>query len=103
MLRSISLVVLAGLLVAAHAWAEEAGPAGQQTVTIAKLTCKEMMAGDDMDRAATLAYFHGYRAGKKGGEVVDIAEMSAYSDRVSDYCLSNPTSTVMDAFAKLSP
>jgi hypothetical protein len=50
-----------------------------------------------------VAFYHGYVAGKKSEEIVDIAAMGALSDRVSDYCLSNPTSTVMDAFTKASP
>ncbi len=102
-MKPISLAVLAGLLFAALAWAEEPASDAARTVGVAKVTCKEMMAGDDMSRGAVLAYYHGYLAGKKSQEVVDLTAMSAQSDRVTDYCLSNPTSTVMDAFAKVAP
>ena len=101
-MRSISLAILAGLLVAALAWGQEPASDAPRTVSVAKVTCKEMMAGDDMSRGAVLAYFHGYLAGKKSQEIADLTAMSSQSDRVSDYCLSNPTSTVMDAFAKAS-
>ena len=101
-MRSISLTVLAGLFFAVPAWAEAPSAAAAQTVTVGKVTCKEMMAGSDMDRGAVVSFYHGYLAGKKSGEVIDITAMGALSDRVYDYCLSNPTSTVMGAFGKVS-
>lgn len=102
-MRLISLVIFTGLLTVAAAWAEEPASDAAQKVTVGEVTCKQMMAGDDLDRGAVIMYFHGYRAGKMGQVVVDIPALSAQSDRVTDYCLSNPTVTVMDAFAKTSP
>jgi hypothetical protein len=99
-MKGICLAVCISLLGSASAWAEES--ANPVTVSLAGLTCKEMMSGQDVDRAAVLAFFHGYDAGKRSEKTVDVTAMSALSDRVTDYCLSNPTSSVMDAFAKAS-
>ena len=78
----------------------EEGKSGENTIHIGKMTCKELMGGNDTDREVGIAFYHGYLAGKKGSQTIDLPTASALSDRVKDYCLSNPTSTVMDAFTK---
>ena len=70
-------------------------------IEIGKMKCKELMAGSDSERDIGIAYYHGYMDGKKNVTTLDIAEASAVSDHVRDFCLSNPASTVMEAFAKL--
>jgi len=93
------LVVLCILLVAFTAWGSESKMEGQ-TIDISKMSCKDMMSGNDTDRAVVAAFFQGYLAGKKNNVVVNVDAASDLSDKVRDYCLSNPKSTVMDAFAK---
>lgn len=58
------------------------------------------MAGSDMDRAINAGFFLGFLAAKKSNTIVDLSAASAHTDRVMDYCLSNPTSAVMEAFTK---
>ncbi len=97
--KVVCFLALAVALVVVPVSAEEGKP-GENTINIGKMTCKELMSGNDTDREVGIAFFHGYLAGKKGNEIVDLPSTSALSDRVRDYCLSNPTSTVMDAFTK---
>ena len=92
------LVVLGMAFVAFQAWGAGAKSSGQVDVT--KLTCKEVMAGNDMDRAVNAGFYLGFLAAKKNSTVVDLDAASAHTNRVMDYCLSNPTSAVMDAFTK---
>lgn len=92
------LVVLGVALVAFDAWGASAKSGGQVDVT--KLTCKEVMAGSDMDRAINAGFYLGFLAAKKNSTVVDLDAASAHTNRVMDYCLSNPTSAVLDAFTK---
>jgi len=99
MKKLVLLLVIGVALAAAPAWAEEGKPAAN-TIDIGKMTCKQLMSGSDMDREVGLAFFHGYLAGKKNRQTVDLPAASVLSDKVRDYCLSNPTSTVMDAFIK---
>lgn len=93
------LVVICMLFIAFQAWGAELSVKGQ-TIDVMKMTCKDMMSGNDTDRSVIVTYFHGFLAGKKNSPVVDVDAASAISDKVKDYCLSNPTSTIMDAFAK---
>jgi hypothetical protein len=58
------------------------------------------MAGDDIDRDTGMAYFYGFFAGKNNNPVINVQAMTELTDRVKDFCLSNPTSTVMEAFQK---
>ena len=98
-MKAIGIVVLSVWLIAALAWIERATLAAQ-SLDISKMTCKELMAGNDADRDAGLGYFHGFVAGRKNNQVIDLKAMTELSDKVKDFCLSNPTSTVLDAFAK---
>ena len=93
------LLVIGVVLAAVSAWAEEV-KTSENTIDIGKMTCKQLMSGNDAEREVGLAFFHGYLAGKKNRQVVDLPAASALSDKVRDYCLSNPTGTVMDAFKK---
>lgn len=97
--RIAALLVLSLVLAVTPALAEEGAPE-ERTVDIAKFTCKELMGGDDTDREVGMAFFHGFLAGKRDSRTINLQDMGAMTDRVKDYCLSNPTSTVMDAFAK---
>ena len=96
--NKLILVLVIGIALAAmSAWAEDGKPGGN-TIDITKLTCKELMSGSDTDREVGIAFFHGYFAGKENRQIIDLPATSALSDKVKDYSLSNPTSTVMDAF-----
>lgn len=95
------LVVLGMVLVAFQAWGVESKSAGLK-IDVTKLTCKEVMAGNDMDRAVNAGFFLGFFAGKENSTIIDVNAASAHTDRAMDYCLSNPKSTVMEAFTKTS-
>ena len=73
----------------------------ENTPDIGKLTRKELMGGTDIEREVGIAFFHGYMAGKKNRQAIDLPVASALSVKVRDFCLSNPTNTVMDAFKNL--
>jgi len=98
-MRAAALVLLALALCGAAAWAAETTVSALK-IDIGKMTCKELMGGNDLDREVGIAYFHGFLAGKTNSQVVDVKATSERTDKVKDYCLSNPASTVMDAFTK---
>jgi hypothetical protein len=71
-------------------------------IDMSKTTCKDLMSGRDLDREVGIAYYHGFLAGEKNNRMLDVTAAATLTDKVRDYCLSNPTSTVMDAFTKNS-
>ena len=100
MKKKLALLIVLGMVLASfQAWGADSTKSGGK-VDITKLTCKEVMAGNDMDRAVNAGFFLGFLAAKKNSTVVDLDDASAHSSRAMDYCLSNPTSTVMEAFTK---
>jgi hypothetical protein len=70
------------------------------TVDLAALTCKELMRQTDRDREATIAFVHGFMAGKKQAMVVNIKALETSTDKIVDQCLDSPTRKVMDVFGR---
>jgi hypothetical protein len=91
-MRTLCMIALTIAFMAGPALAEG------RTADIDKHTCKQLMAGNDDSRGSTLAFFQGYRTGKAGANTIDLDALSDLSDKVRDYCLDNPTSTVLAAF-----
>jgi acid stress chaperone HdeB len=98
-MKTLTALVLSVPLFSINAWAGEAKSSAVK-IDIAKFTCMDLMAGTDADRDAGFSYFHGYLAGKKNSATLDVNTVAAQTDKIRDYCLSNPKSTVMDAFTK---
>jgi hypothetical protein len=97
--KLMSFFVLGAVLVAIPALADTT-KSEEPMIDIAKLTCKELMGGNDTDREVGMAYFHGFIAGQANRHALDVYAAGGVTDKVKDYCLSNPASTVMNAFAK---
>lgn len=93
-----SLLVLGAVLMVLPVWA--GASTIENTVDIGKLTCKELMRGNDSDREIGIAFYQGFMAGKKNEMTIDLHAASSLTDSVKDFCLSNPTATVMDAFTQ---
>ena len=92
------ILALVSILMAIPAWAGSSTVEG--TFDLMKLTCKELMRGNDSDREIGIAFYHGFLAGQKNEQTMDLHAASALTDAVKEYCLSNPTETVMSAFTK---
>lgn len=99
-IHKLLILFTVGLAFCVPAVCAEEGKTPVNAIEIEKLTCKEMMAGNDLERDVVIAYYHGLMDGKNQVGILDIPEASAISDEVRDYCLSNPTKTVMQAFEK---
>lgn len=99
-MKTMKHLVSFGLLLSLAVLPAYAAETMVNSVDLQKMTCKQLMAGSDADRDGGVAFFHGYMAGKKNTTVIELDKASALSDLVEDFCLSNPESTVMDAFTK---
>ena len=80
-----------------------AGAADDTTKTVAELERKAAMRLGDEDRAATIAFLHGFIAGKKGQLVVELSRLSEARDKFIDYCLDNPKEKALDILMKYAP
>ena len=78
--RLLILLIVGIALFAPPAWAQEETTAAN-TIEIGKLTCKQLMAGNDLERDVVIAYYHGLMDGKKKVEVLDIPEAFGHKRR----------------------
>ena len=101
MKNMVIFLVIGIALAALPGWAEEERSV-DKVVDINTLACKEVIGGSDRDREIALGFYHGYMAGKKKSNTINLIAMSDISDKVKDYCLSNPNHTIMEAFIKFS-
>jgi hypothetical protein len=69
---------------------------------LSTVTCKEIMGADDRERELSMAYMHGYINGKANRTTLDLDKNAAITDKVREYCLSNPTAKFAKTFENLS-
>jgi hypothetical protein len=91
-------LVAAGTILCTLPSFAQAGKTTSLSLDITTYTCKELMAGNDDDREAGIAYVHGYMAGKNGIDMINVGAIGAHTDRMREFCLSNPTKGVIDAY-----
>ena len=60
------------------------------------------MGADDRGRELSMAYMHGYINGKANRTTLDLDKNAAITDKVREYCLSNPTAKFAKTFENLS-
>ena len=98
LLTSLTVVaVLAGS--SGMGWAEQE-KAGDYNLD--EFTCKEVMRFAGENRAVAVALLHGYLLGKKGAIEFNSDNLSARTDKFTDYCLDNPTSMALKSMMKIS-
>jgi len=74
--------------------------AGETTKNVAELECKAVMRLGDEDRTATIAFLHGYIAGKKGQKVIDVSKLAEATDKLIEDCLDHPKDKALDVLMK---
>ncbi len=62
--------------------------------------CRTMLKMDGEEQSFTLIYFHGYISGTKGETLFDGPVLREATDAIMDYCIDNPSATVMESFEK---
>ncbi len=98
--KKMAVLLVSVILLAAAPALSETDKSESGAIQIDTVTCKDLMGGNDIERNVGVAFYQGYIAGRKGEKAIEPAAASELSDQVRDYCLSNPTSTLMEAFMK---
>ncbi|WP_417711400.1 HdeA/HdeB family chaperone [Roseibium aggregatum] len=80
------------------------GPALAQSndpvLEMSTVDCRTMLKMDSDEQDFTLIYFHGYISGKKGETLFDGPALRDATEKIMDFCIDNPSATVMEAFEK---
>lgn len=84
-LTAFSLTAL--LISAAHA---------QVSIDVSKITC-DQMRNKVANPVAVALWLNGYYAGKRNDTAIDVISLDRNAEKVSEYCMSNPETTLMKA------
>ena len=73
----------------------------QVTLDVAKVTC-DQWAGYKITNPQNIAlWLSGYQHGRRGHTVLDTQGMNASTQKLRDFCITNPEVPVMDAAERL--
>jgi HdeA/HdeB family len=73
---------------------------GDPVLEMDSVECRTMLKMDSDEQDFTLIYFHGYISGTKGQTLFDGPALREATDKIMDYCIDNPSASVMEAFEK---
>lgn len=69
----------------------------QVTLDVAKITCKQFRGYEITNPNNIAIWLSGYNHGKRGDTILQVDTFKDIVDKVNDYCISHPTTTVMEA------
>ena len=93
-MRGLCIAIIAlGAVVAA-------GNASAQIVDVAKISCKDYLAGTVVRRDYLTLWLSGYYNGTRNDTIVQTNTVQTIADKVGTYCRSNLDSGLMDAVEK---
>ena len=72
-----------------------------QTADMAKLTCGELSHSDVGDLVVIGSWLSGYYYAKRNNTVIDPKQLSANTQKVLQFCQTNPQVTAMQAIEQL--
>jgi len=73
---------------------------GDPVLEMDTVDCRTMLKMDSDEQDFTLIYFHGYISGTKGETLFDGPKLREATNTIMDYCIDNPSASVMEAFEK---
>ena len=87
--------ILAGLLLSAVTISAAQAQAVTATIDVSKITCDQLhgMANP----VAIALWLNGYYAGKRNDTKIDVIALDRNAEKVSEYCLRNPSVELMKA------
>jgi acid stress chaperone HdeB len=74
-----------------------AGARAQVTVDVAKITCDQLTLYKITDPQNIALWLSGYYNAKRNNTVVDTQQLAANTQKIKQYCMLKPDSTVMQA------
>jgi hypothetical protein len=87
-------LIVAALLLAALGGS---GARAQVTVDVAKITCDQLTLYKITDPQNIALWLSGYYNAKRNNTVVDTQQLAANTQKIKQYCMLKPDSTVMQA------
>jgi acid stress chaperone HdeB len=89
---AIAMLAAAALIVA---------PASAEKFDLSTVTCKRFFEYDKDNLALLLVWLEGYYADQDADPVIDFDEMAVKSKKLAQFCVDNPTISVITAAEKI--
>jgi len=70
---------------------------GQMTLDISKITCKQFRGYEIADPTNIALWLSGYYNGQRGNTIINVQSFKENVDKVMDYCITSPTTPVIQA------
>jgi hypothetical protein len=87
---------IAASIICTPAVAQEA--AKPTTVDLATFDCRTLLSMNGEYRDNAVLFLHGYVSGQKKQTVIELAPIATSTDKIIDYCISNPSANALAAF-----
>lgn len=94
----LALIAATGLLLP---FASVSEVRAQVTLDVSKITCDQYVGYKITDPHNIATWLSGYYNGKRGNTILDTQGLNANAKKLQDFCLRNPTTTVMQATESL--
>jgi hypothetical protein len=80
-----------------------AAQAPPQRWEIARVSCSDLLAASEEDRASAAMFYYGYLSARAGLRFVEGSQIEGNIHRVMEQCETTPNITVVQAFARAIP
>jgi hypothetical protein len=67
-------------------------------VDLETFDCRTLVSMNGEYRDNAVLFLHGYISGQKKQTVIELAPIAASTDKIIDYCISNPSANALAAF-----
>ncbi|QIK95273.1 hypothetical protein G7076_01140 [Sphingomonas sp. HDW15A] len=74
------------------------GPAKADKVDLSTFDCRSLLTMNGEYRDNAVLFLHGYVSGQKKQSVIELGPIAASTDKIIDYCISNPSANALAAF-----
>ena len=74
----------------------------QESIDVSKITCEQFLAGKVADSRSVSIWLSGYYNGTRKNTVVDVSAFQRGSQDVMDYCISHPSTFLMEAVSSIT-
>jgi hypothetical protein len=93
-----AIALIGTLFLSTSAFSAAAQDDNGVVLDIQSIDCRTMLKMDNEEQEFTLVYFHGYLSGKHGETMFDGPKLRGATNEIMDYCIDNPSETLMKAF-----
>ena len=91
------LLLLASPIAGHTSSSAASSPKPARQIELQKVTCRDILAADVLDRSSVMMFYWGYVSARAGVSSIDTGDMEARTSRVMELCTQNQSQTLFAA------